>query len=438
MTTTAGASRESVILHQRKQSVEYDDYVSQVTRWLKKDDIAGAIGDLEQRIQKLEPSPFHKALGRSWLKQQSQLAKWLKKLYAAASKQFVAKALYVEMNRFDINTDRWYLDGFAFDEFGGDKDIEWLCNSKYTTEDSEQFKLTGMSDLQKAYESLTEDESSFFEAEQAVVLLLTLRMLEVVQAAASEARANGWLPEDVPVVAAAHEADPTQCFYGAIKPKKKREPKAKLPVVSADPPAPGWLGIYEPTNDDPRGNSYPFALLRHISCTPTCLLGDEEALEIIEEHLDTVLSNTSSAMKDWVPLTDFAIRSRRSGWDCDIMYLAAGDDAWAFTEAARDALAPVFGSHAEFLPIKPENGPTLWLLHVLTVVEAAPDAEYEEDDLDLNPEQVQQVRGLPAFRYYVSRYEAVLCVSESVKRAYAELGLRGWVFEERFRFKAKN
>lgn len=214
---------QSAILHQRKQSVEYDDYVSKVTRWLKKDDIAGAIGDLEQRIQKLERSPLHKALGRNWLKQQSQLAKWLKKFYTAASKQFEVKALYVEMNRFDINTDRWYLDGFAFDEFGGDKDIEWLCNSKYTTEDSEQFKLTGMSDLQKIYASLAEEEdeeSPSFETEQAVVLLLTLRMLEVVQAAASEARANGWLPEDVPVVAAAHEADPTQCFYGAIKPKK--------------------------------------------------------------------------------------------------------------------------------------------------------------------------------------------------------------------------
>lgn len=414
--------------------MEYDDYVSKLTRWLKKDDIAGAIGDLEQRIQKLEPSPFHKALGRSWLKQQNQLAKWLKKVFAAASKQFAVKALYVEMNRFDINTDRWYLDGFAFDEFGGDKEIEWLCDSKYTTEDSAQFKLTGMSDLQKAYESLTEDDSSCFETEQAVVLLLTLRMLEVVQAAASEARANGWLPEDVPVVAAAHEADPTQCFYGAIKPKKKREPKAKLPVISADPPAPGWVGIYEPTDNDPRGNSYPFTLLRHSSYESN----DFDARWTAAKHLDGVLTTTTSAMKDWVPPTDFAIHTRKPGWDCDIMIVATGHDAWAFTEAARDALAPVLGSHAEFLPFNSKNGPTLWLLHVLTIVEAATESAFEPRNLKLTFEKVQQVQDLPIFRYQRPPYKPVLCVSESVKRACAELGLRGWVFEERFRFKAKN
>lgn len=420
--------------------MEYDDYVSKVTRWLKKDDIAGAIGDLEQRIQKLEPSPFHKALGRSWLKQQSQLAKWLKKVYAAASKQFEVKALYVEMNRFDINTDRWYLDGFAFDEFGGDKDIEWLCDSKYTTEDSAQFKLTGMSDLQKAYESLTEDESSCFEAEQAVALLLTLRMLELVQAAAGEARSKGWLPEDVPVVAAAHEADPTQCFYGAIKPKKKREPKAKLPVVSADPPAPGWVGVYRTTAAAPRGSTYWFSYVLHISITPTVPLGDFEACRAVSSRLRKASMATTSLLKDWVPLTDLVIHQRKPGWDCDIMDAPSGVDSWMFTEAARDAFAPLIGSHAEFLPIKLADGSTLWLLHVLTIVQALPEAEWLEMKISLD-----QALNVPIFRYKgpdiskkgVYELHPGIYVSESVKRAYAELGLRGWVFEERFRFKAK-
>lgn len=39
--------------------------------------------------------------------------------FAKASEEMSIKALYFEMNEFDINTDCWNIDGFAYDKMEG-------------------------------------------------------------------------------------------------------------------------------------------------------------------------------------------------------------------------------------------------------------------------------------------------------------------------------
>lgn len=353
--------------------MKYEDFLAKVNRWLKKSDIAGAVAECERLLQKLPESPFHKAVGRDWLKQQTKLATWFKKQYAAASKQFAVKALYVEMNRFEINTDSWYLDAFAFDDFGGTQDVEWLCNSKYTSDDEDQFVLTGMKDLQKTFAAVMTTESTAPEAENAAILLLTLRMLEVVQAAVVEARANGSIPEDVPLFAAAHEAEPIQCFYGATKPKKKAAPKVKFPVISADPPAPGWRGIYEPNTSSPDGNGYPFDCLNHVSyVNGGAGAYDSKAERVQAAIIDDACMASGSVLKTWAAPTELAVRQRKKGWTGDIYH--AGCEGWAVNDRAKAILEPIFGKHAEFLPLKPTNADLLWVLHPLRKIKAPPNS----------------------------------------------------------------
>ena len=47
---------------------------------------------------------------------------------SACRANFTVKSVYLEMNGFDINYDRWYFDYFAYDTVGQTpEDLEWLC-----------------------------------------------------------------------------------------------------------------------------------------------------------------------------------------------------------------------------------------------------------------------------------------------------------------------
>ncbi len=73
----------------------------------------------------------------------------------ACRKTFDLKAIYLEMNGFDINPDRWYFDFFGYDSIHED-DIDWLCNwqSAYYP----GVTLTGLEATQALYASYMEKE----------------------------------------------------------------------------------------------------------------------------------------------------------------------------------------------------------------------------------------------------------------------------------------
>ena len=50
-------------------------------------------------------------------------------LLSRAKNRFDVRAVYLEMNRFDINYDRWYFDLFAYTEYSADpEDLDWLSD----------------------------------------------------------------------------------------------------------------------------------------------------------------------------------------------------------------------------------------------------------------------------------------------------------------------
>ncbi len=163
-----------------------------------------AIEKCELFIASLKPTEYHAVLRRDWQEQTSEAAAWLFDFYRAALADIDVQALYCEMNRFDINTDLWYLDAFAYDFVGEADDLGWLVGWKTSTSEENRFVLEGMEDLQALFERdyAGEPPTETLDASSTAILLLTLRMQQLVCAAALEARRLG-VPEDTPVLATA-------------------------------------------------------------------------------------------------------------------------------------------------------------------------------------------------------------------------------------------
>jgi hypothetical protein len=187
---------------------DYRSAEEAVWAWVESGKLNRAITYCEKAIGRLPKCEYHQALGRSWLDQTDKAAGWLAKFYKTAQRTMEVRSLYCEMNRFEINPDRWYIDGFAYDLVGDMKDLDWLCGWKKATGAS-CFVLKGMKDLQRLFKRDKERECPDEESvsSELVILLLTLRMEELVDAAARTARRNKGLPEDVPVFATAHDCD---------------------------------------------------------------------------------------------------------------------------------------------------------------------------------------------------------------------------------------
>jgi hypothetical protein len=176
------------------------------------------------------------------------------------------RALYCEMNRFEINPDEWYLNAFAYDFFGDPEDLGWLVGWKQATKHGDRFVLRRMGDLQALFARDYGDEppDSVRAASEVVILLLTLRMQQMVHAAARQAREAGRLPDDVPVLAAAHDSDLVSFCYGPVMPPVTRS-EPERPAAPRPPRSGASLGIYKMDGGyDEFGNSLPWDVLDYV------------------------------------------------------------------------------------------------------------------------------------------------------------------------------
>ena len=204
---------------------------------VRRADLTLAIAYCERTLAELPKTEYHRARGRSWFLQTDDAAKWLAAFYRQASKTMRVKSLYCEMTRFEINTDVWDAEAFAYDLFGDPEEPDWLVGWKKST--NKPLVLGGMKDLQRSYARDQAREGGpppkSVAAAEAVSMLVTLRFMELIQAAAVQARASGKLPEDVPVLSAVHDSDLVLVCYGKVQPtptspepqRKKAKPRPR-------------------------------------------------------------------------------------------------------------------------------------------------------------------------------------------------------------------
>jgi hypothetical protein len=424
-----------MVKKRQSQSVElYTRLADEIAPWVRKNKLKLAIAHCEAALASLPATEYHKAAERSWLQQTEEGARWLVDFYRRALKKLQVCAIYCEMNSFEINADEWYVDGFAYDFFGDPADPGWLCGWKESS-DQRKLILKGMDDLQALFarDYVGAPPDDVRPSSQVVMHLLTLRMQELIQAAAQAARLSGGLPENVPVLAAVHDSDLILFSYGHVKPLITRRGPAR-PKHSQSQRSDGWMGIYRLSGGwDEFSNSLPWDRLEYV-------LDDEE------ETVDDLLDKAKPLRRTWKPPK---LNLRKRKWRADLMEVWPHSH-WVGNEKAVQALFPLLGKTVEFLPARCGAVRKLWLLHPLEHIDLAAGAVHKGTD-GKNMTRIQRydfdvrylvgkhlfgVKQAPGSAARQGEYSfAIDYVSEEFKLTFAKQRLQGVVFEEVFSYR---
>jgi hypothetical protein len=164
---------------------------------------------LEEGMRALRKTPYHEVLGRDFLHQTDAAAEYLINFHRKASGSIGVAAIYFEMNGFTINPNQWQFDGFAYKTAGSIWELEWLADWQADTE-SEEFVLTGMEAVQKAFADCYCDQSQPLSVKMAADLadhLVNARFMQLISAAHAVAKLRYKPLDGLPVLATAHDWD---------------------------------------------------------------------------------------------------------------------------------------------------------------------------------------------------------------------------------------
>jgi len=190
------------------------DFAKQINPHLEKFDFPGALEIAETRLKKINGSEYHAVLGRSLIDQAGDVADWIGDFYKKASEKFKLKALYFEMNEFDINTDRWYIDGFAYDKDEGhgeqdDVDLDWLSDFITDTHSVTNtiFIIEGYEALQQAFDGETAGNVALQDARDWCEQIIIARYMELMRAAHLKAKEKKMTWAKLPLYFTEHAYD---------------------------------------------------------------------------------------------------------------------------------------------------------------------------------------------------------------------------------------
>lgn len=138
------------------------DFAELINSDLENLDFEKGIKKAEEKLNKISKTEFHEIIGKTFTNPVDDLVNWIDNFYKEISNKTEIKAMYFEMNEFDINTDIWYIDGVAYKEDGrlDLDDMEWLSDCKRDMMTTEEFVLTGFENLQTSFENIEEKEEN--------------------------------------------------------------------------------------------------------------------------------------------------------------------------------------------------------------------------------------------------------------------------------------
>jgi len=159
------------------------EFAEQINTDLENLEFGKAISIAETELKKIPTTDFHSVIGQSMISQVDSLVSWVDNYYKSTSKKIDIKALYFEMNEFDINTDTWYIDGFCYNKDGGLDlhDMEWLCDFTRDTMTSEEFIVGGFEKLQLAFENIEPDNDDLQNARDWSEQIVIARFMELMR-----------------------------------------------------------------------------------------------------------------------------------------------------------------------------------------------------------------------------------------------------------------
>jgi hypothetical protein len=189
------------------------DFAEQLEQPLETLNFSEAVAIAEAALGKIPETAFHAVVGQSLTAQAGKLCDWIEAFYQSVSARGTVAALYFEMNEFDVNTDEWRIDGFAYARDGGlDRDdMEWLCDSFADTD--EAFVIGGYERLQAAFAQIDEQKEGGEwmggqqDARDWCEQIVLARFMELTRAAHAEAARRGLAWARLPLYFTEHSYD---------------------------------------------------------------------------------------------------------------------------------------------------------------------------------------------------------------------------------------
>lgn len=192
------------------------NFAEKINPSLKSFDFDAALQIAEEELKRLPITPFHAVIGRSLNHLTRPLASWIDNFYCAAKKTTAVCALYFELNEFDINTDHWFIQGFAYEdcEFDSD-DMDWLCDfttDAHTTIGS-GFYLPDYPDLQTAFSEINSKKlegnctKEMQHARDWCEQIIIIRFMELMRNSHLFAKNTCLSWSDIPILFTEHEYD---------------------------------------------------------------------------------------------------------------------------------------------------------------------------------------------------------------------------------------
>ena len=170
----------------------------QLTPVLRAGDTAQCERTVAERLAALPHSPFHIARDLSITNPPADIAAHFDGFFFQEAGRFKIGAAYTEMNGFDINPDRWFFDVFAFGEYGGHEDYDWIAD--WQSESYDDMTITGLEQLQEVYASAAFRDKRFRDAGYVAGLLVVTKFQDLIRRAAPHMRELRF-----PLLATAHD-----------------------------------------------------------------------------------------------------------------------------------------------------------------------------------------------------------------------------------------
>jgi hypothetical protein len=171
---------------------------------IKNKNIAGAISLLEDFISSHDAQRFSCLLGASFSNPTTFVQDEINRFIESNEKRFDVKAIYLEMNGFDINYDRWYFDVFAYSTYAPNfDDTAWLC--EWQSNSWPEIRLCGMDSAQEAFawyheQHIWDSQPELNPVYEAAMLLVMTKFAAFVGSVLKA----GHLVKPIPVLATAH------------------------------------------------------------------------------------------------------------------------------------------------------------------------------------------------------------------------------------------
>lgn len=149
---------------------------------LRAGDLAKCERIVAARLAALPRSPFHIILDLPITTDPECVAAGFDEFFQEQNARFKIGAAYTEMNGFDINTDLWFCQPFAYERYGGHEDYDWISDWQGETEGG--IAIEGLESLQEVYASNAFRDERFDGACSVTSLLVVIRFQDLIRRAA--------------------------------------------------------------------------------------------------------------------------------------------------------------------------------------------------------------------------------------------------------------